>query len=125
MIERVGHNRVRIGYYRSKTAFVPLNARGDEVEVRITRNHRKGDEAELVRLMKSYPLRREPSCPHYGRYVGCQLQHIKLYRQRDLKDGLFRKLIIHDWGVAEKWIGEIFATSEELRYRSRLEMHLL
>ncbi len=124
-IERLGHRAVGIGRHRGKVVFVPLTAPGDRAEVRITRTHRNYDEAVLVRLLKSSPMRREPSCPYYGLCGGCQLQHLKSSCQRVLKGELFREMVVHNGGVAGERVGEILATPEELGYRSRLDMHVL
>lgn len=124
-IERLGHRGVGIGRHGGKVVFVPLTAPGDRVEVRITRTHRNYDEAVLVRLLKSSPMRSEPPCPHFGLCGGCQLQHLKPSCQRLLKEELFREMVIHNGWVHRERVGEILATPEELGYRSRLDMHVL
>ena len=124
-IEKMGQRAVGIGRHGGKVMLVPLTAPGDRVEVQIIGSHRNYDEAELVHLQKSSPLRRKPPCPYFGRCGGCQLQHLEPSYQRTLKGDLFREMIIHNGGVTEECIGEMLAASRELGYRSRLEMHVL
>ncbi len=65
--------------------FVPFAAPGERVRVRITKEHKRFAEGELIEILTPSPERLAPSCTHYGRCGGCQLQHITYAAQLQQK----------------------------------------
>jgi 23S rRNA (uracil1939-C5)-methyltransferase len=123
-IRELGYRGMGIGRHKGKVVMVPLTAPGERVEVRINRQRKSFDEAEVVRVLEPSPWRREPPCPYFGRCGGCQLQHLEISRQRDIKEGLFRRTLTH-WGdVSPETVKGICSAPEDLEYRDRLEMHV-
>ena len=123
-IQKLGHRGMGIARYRGKVILVPLTAPGDRVEVKITCSHRDYDEAELIRVINSSPLRREPPCPYFGHCGGCQLQHLHFHYQERLKEELFREMLIHQGEVDESRIEGILSPSNEFEYRSHIDLHI-
>ncbi len=49
--------------------------------------------ASLVEILRASPARVEPDCPLHGRCGGCQLRHVRLAAQADLKCGAVREAL--------------------------------
>jgi 23S rRNA (uracil1939-C5)-methyltransferase len=78
-----------------KAVFVIGALPGERVRARMTRKHRRYDEAILEEVIERSPDRVDPRCPHFGQCGGCALQHLsageQLRRKADtLKENLER-----------------------------------
>jgi 23S rRNA (uracil1939-C5)-methyltransferase len=123
-VEKMGHRGMGIARWEGKVVLVPFAAPGDQAEVSVAHAHRDYDEAEIVKLIKPSPLRREPPCPFFGACGGCQLQHLPISFQRTLKEEIFREMLTHHGEVDEKGVKEILFSSNEFEYRSHCELHV-
>jgi len=59
------------------TVFVGAALPGEQVSVKITRQHSRYLEAEVKTIMSASTERGEPACEYYGRCGGCNLQHLQ------------------------------------------------
>lgn len=84
-IERQGHDGRGIAHNKGKTIFVEGALAGETVSARITKSHRRFDDAICQSILTPSPDRIEPSCEYYDRCGGCGLQHLSIMRQRDVK----------------------------------------
>lgn len=84
-IEGLSHEGRGIARQDGKTLFVAGALPGEHVEARITKSHRRYDEAECLKVMTSSPDRAQPVCEHYGVCGGCDLQHLTHERQIEEK----------------------------------------
>lgn len=64
---------------------VPNVIPGEEVKVRIFRNHKQYSEADLIKIVQASPDRVQPQCPLAGDCGGCQYQHMPIGLQREWK----------------------------------------
>lgn len=88
-----GHGVVRD---QGKVTFVEGAMTGEQVEARLTKEGRQFNQATTLKRIHTSPSRRTPSCKHFEQCGGCQLQHMDVDAQRDLKTewlrNQFRKL---------------------------------
>jgi 23S rRNA (uracil1939-C5)-methyltransferase len=105
------------------TVFVPRTAPGDVAEVEIIERKARFARGRAVGIARGAPTRVEPACPHYvdDRCGGCQLQHVSLAEQLELK----RRIV----GDAVRRIGGLAVDDPEItpsplawRYRSRITL---
>lgn len=84
-IEGLSHEGRGIARHDGKTLFVAGALPGEEVEARITKTHRRFDEAQCINVIQASEDRAEPICEHYGVCGGCDLQHLTHSRQIEEK----------------------------------------
>lgn len=92
--------------------FVPGALPGEQVTARLMKRARKIWNTRLVTVEQRSADRTEPSCPHYQRCGGCDLQHLTYdaqvaYKQKRAARELARKgVVIDEWQpplTAEPW----------------------
>ncbi len=84
-IERQSHDGRGIARQKGKTTFVEGALVGETVQARITKTHRRFDEAICEEILTASPERIEPPCEYYAKCGGCSLQHLGLEQQRQVK----------------------------------------
>ncbi len=84
-IERLSHEGRGVGLIDGKTTFIPDALPGEEVEVRIQETHKRYNVASVIERHNDSPQRVQPICQHYGQCGGCDLQHMNIDAQRQLK----------------------------------------
>ena len=75
-IERFDDLGRGIGYINNKVTFIDKVVPEDIVEVELTKEKKKYNEAKLIKIIKSSPLRIDAKCPYFSKCGGCQLQNI-------------------------------------------------
>lgn len=95
-IEGTTHEGHGVARENGKVTFVAGAIRGEQVEARVVKEGRQYNQAITVKRLHDSPERVLPACPHFERCGGCQLQHMSIEAQRNLKEnwlaGQFRKL---------------------------------
>lgn len=108
-----------------KKAFVPFAVPGERVRAEVIQNEPRRVHARLVEVLQASPDRIAPACPAFSRCGGCQLQHIALSRQRELKQQMVHSMLQRHAGVTPleeiSWLG---ADLSGEGYRSRIALHL-
>jgi 23S rRNA (uracil1939-C5)-methyltransferase len=84
-VERIAAGGAGVARLNGKAVFVGMTAPGDLARCRITGEHARWAEAELLEVLESSPLRADPACPLYGRCGGCSLQHLNYDAQIEAK----------------------------------------
>jgi 23S rRNA (uracil1939-C5)-methyltransferase len=120
-IESLAFNGYGVGRLNGRVVFVPRTAPGDEIECRVVRERKNCLFAELIRLLKTSPERREPLCPAFGSCGGCQWQHLPYAVQTHWKDFIFRQMLQRQHRVAEEAFAPLAASPEAFHYRSRAQ----
>lgn len=99
-IESTTHEGRGVARENGKVTFVEGALAGEQVEARVTKEGRQFNQAITLKRLQNSPDRVEPPCPHFEQCGGCQLQHMSVAAQRDLKvdwlAGQFRKLDLPD-----------------------------
>lgn len=84
-IRDTGFNGEGIGSYRDFTVFVPYALVGEELKVAVDRIKGKLVWAHIVKMLTPSPIRVTPRCPLFGKCGGCDLQHLSIDDQREIK----------------------------------------
>lgn len=99
-IENTTHEGHGVARENGKVTFVEGALAGEQVEARVIKEGRQFNQAITLKRLQDSPARVTPPCPHFEQCGGCQLQHMDVAAQRDLKvDWLaaqFRKLALPD-----------------------------
>ncbi len=81
-VERLSHEGRGIARVEGKTTFIAGALPGETLTARISAQHKRYNEAELIEVVTASPDRTTPPCPHYGHCGGCDLQHLSVEQQR-------------------------------------------
>ncbi|HBY99186.1 MAG: 23S rRNA (uracil(1939)-C(5))-methyltransferase RlmD [Ardenticatenaceae bacterium] len=86
-VEAMAYGGAALGRHEGRVIFVPYALPGERVRVRLTRQHKRWAEAELVAVVVPSPERVRARCPHFGSHKcgGCQWQHIDYRAQLRFK----------------------------------------
>lgn len=94
---------------------------GERVLCRPGRGRRRGQRAELVKVLEPAQERIAPVCPHFGVCGGCRLQHMPGDAQLAWKQqGLHRAFIEHGGVEPELFMDPLVGPSTGYRRRARL-----
>ncbi len=102
-----------------KNVFVPFAIPGEKIEIQITKSFRDYDLAKIVKVVEPSPHRVLPFCPLYGKCGGCNMQHIDIGFQRELRKSMLKDCFERE-GIPCPEI-EIISGSEK-NYRSRIQL---
>ncbi len=106
-----------------RAVFVHRSAPGERVEVRVVEEKRRWARAELLRIRRPSPDRREAPCPHYARCGGCTVEHLTYAAQLRAKAAIVMDALRRIGGI-EVEAPEVVASPEEFRYRNRVSFTL-
>lgn len=112
--------------YKGKKGFIPYIIPGEVAEVKPHTEKKSFFEGSLVSIQTPSKHRVTPPCPHFSLCGGCDLQHIELNHQRDLKRQMIEDALKHQGGLrAREGVTLISAENlPSLRYRRRMSFHL-
>ncbi|HER19487.1 MAG TPA: 23S rRNA (uracil(1939)-C(5))-methyltransferase RlmD [Chromatiales bacterium] len=82
------HEGRGVAHHEDKVVFVDGALLGERVKVRLTKPHRRFDEAEVIEVLEASPDRVEARCAHFGVCGGCSLQHMRDEAQIHAKQGV-------------------------------------
>jgi 23S rRNA (uracil1939-C5)-methyltransferase len=124
-IEALTYGAAGVARTEAGVVLVPGVAPGDEVEARITAEHPRWREAELVRVLEPSPARREPPCPHARECGGCTWQQVDYATQLAAKEQALRDQLARVGGfdVARLDVRPIIS-AEEWAYRHRVTLRV-
>jgi 23S rRNA (uracil1939-C5)-methyltransferase len=94
-IERLSHEGRGVGRYAGKTVFVADALPGEQVQAKVTRRHRRYDEAIALTVLRADSTRVLPRCPHAALCGGCALQHLEPSAQLQHKQHVLLELLRH------------------------------
>jgi 23S rRNA (uracil1939-C5)-methyltransferase len=125
-IEKISSGGDGISFLRTpqgdKRVFIGLSAPGDELVCRVTREHSRRAEAEIVEIREFSPQRANPPCPFYGHCGGCSLQHLGYEAQLEAKKIILEDAFTRIGGFESMPRIEIEA-SAPWEYRNRMQFH--
>ena len=126
LIESLSQEGRGVARHEGKTIFVEDALSGEEVEAQISVQHKRYDEAKLIKVITSSPDRSTPVCQHYEECGGCQLQHLEHTAQIHAKQANVLNQLKR-FGEQEPLIIESPIQSEPWHYRrsARIGLNLL
>lgn len=85
VVDRLSHEGRGIASHNGKTTFITGALPGERVRARVTDQHKRYNEAEVLEILETSPQRVEPACAHYSQCGGCDMQHLAIDGQRQHK----------------------------------------
>ena len=126
---RVAHGGHMIGHHGGRTVFVRHALPGERVRVRVTDVNRRIVRADAIEIMAPSSARVDPPCRWSGPggCGGCDLQHVEVATQRELKSEVLVTSLMRFAGLAESdlagldtHVHELPGHPDGLRWRSRV-----
>ena len=125
-IDRLSHEGRGVGRYEGKTVFVADALPGEQVAVKVTRRHRRFDEAVATAVLKPDPARVTPRCAHAAQCGGCSLQHLDSAAQIAHKQAVLLELLQHQAGVTpDNVLAPVVGPQWGYRRRARLSVRVV
>ncbi|MFA6037267.1 MAG: 23S rRNA (uracil(1939)-C(5))-methyltransferase RlmD [Legionellales bacterium] len=121
IIKSLNHQGLGVAHHEGKTVFVSNALPGEEVLVKITKQHRRYDEAQAIEIITPSNDRITPVCPHFLLCGGCSLQHMSSDAQISLKQNVLLEQLHHIANVVPKIIlPSLQGPTEGYRRKARL-----
>jgi 23S rRNA (uracil1939-C5)-methyltransferase len=110
---------------RGKKAFVTGSIPGETVKASVTFSKKSFVEAQVLSVLNPSSERITPRCPVFGQCGGCDLQHIRLPTQRQLKSQMVADLLrVHGGVEAVQGISLLAPDLPGFEYRRRMSFHI-
>lgn len=110
-----------IARYQNKIAFVAGALPGEQVQARVTEDKAGFLKAVTVKVLQAAPERIKAACQFAASCGGCQLQHLPVATQQQLKQQGIDKLIRHQTGIDTlPWQPMLCAQDTGYRRRARI-----
>lgn len=118
----MAHGGRAVGRLDGRVVFVRGGIPGETVAVEVTGEGRRGRflEADVIEVVDPSPDRVVPPCPLAGTCGGCDLQHIAVSRQRQLKAEVLTEQVARLGRVEGLPIDVAAVTPDALGWRSRM-----
>jgi 23S rRNA (uracil1939-C5)-methyltransferase len=107
-----------------KKVFVPFLIPGETAEVAITSQKSSLQEGKVTALTIAHPKRVPPPCEAFGMCGGCQLQHMPIDLERDVKLDMIRSYLSRQTKLPDVNVVDASAGLPEYGYRRRATFHL-
>lgn len=123
IIEKLDNQGRGICYCNNKITFVPNALPEEVVNIEITKESKKFNEARVVEYIKKSPKRIESKCPYFGICGGCELMHSSYedtikYKKEKLES------IIYKYAHIKADI-DIITCDKPLNYRNKITLRLM
>jgi len=105
-----------------RVVFIRGAARGDVLEIAVTKSKPRSARAEIVRIIAPSPHRIEPDCPFYPECGGCDFRHIAYTEELDAKLLRVNDAISRIAGLPAR-AGDILRTGQTDGYRNKAVFH--
>jgi len=106
-----------------KTVFVSNALPGEQVRLRIDKQHNRFDEATAVEVLTASAQRIKPPCLHASECGGCQLQHLNYAAQLEYKEDMLKEHLEHATDSNEVPLKPYVATVQhQFGYRRRARL---
>ncbi len=116
------HQGNAVASHQGKMVFVPGLLPGESARVQLEKSKHRFAEGKVVKRLSSHPQRVKPSCPHFDRCGGCQLQYATTAAQRAWKQDALLTLLTHRGGQAQRDLTTLLAAplcGPDWHYRRR------
>ena len=104
--------------------FVRRVISGEQIRARITATAKNFRRGELLEIVDASPSRTVPVCEHFGECGGCDLQHIEINAQRQLKLRAVRHTLERKLKGVQPEITLYDGKLSAYHYRARLKLHV-
>lgn len=105
-----------------RAVFIRGAARGDVLEIKLTKELQRSARAEITGILEPSPYRIEPDCPYYPECGGCDFRHITYEEELDAKLQRVNDAILRVGGLPIR-AGGILRTGKTGGYRNKVVFH--
>ena len=108
-----------IAHINSKTVFIPYTLPDEILSVNIVQHKNDYDNAEIIKIQKASPYRKQPECKYYGSCGGCNMMHI----QNDFQQELRKQMLCDSFTNAKITVPENIQiiSGPDFNYRARFQ----
>ena len=110
-----------ITYVDGLITFVPKTIIGDVIELEITKQKKKFNEARVINYIKRGALYKEAICPYYNKCGGCDLMNYKYATQLSYKQGIVKDLFLK---YANTVVNPMVISKNQLCYRNKVTLQI-
>ena len=108
-----------------KRVFVPFAAPGELVTIGVLKEEKRFIEGKLTDIIERSPSRIDPVCPYFGTCGGCDLQHLPISEQRELKRRMIESTLARQGGIRPtRGVSTTSTSLPEYGYRRRATLHI-
>lgn len=122
-IESLDHYGRGITKIENKITFVKNALPGEIVEISITSNKNKYNEASVKKYIKKSNKRINVPCPYYNQCGGCNIMHLEYLNQLKFKQNKIEN-IVSKYLKEEIKINDIVKCDSPLGYRNKIELQV-
>ena len=110
-----------ITYINNKITFIDNALPNEEVDIEITKEKNKYNEAKVLKYITTSKDRIEVDCPYYNKCGGCNLGHLSYDKENEFKENKVKELLKHIGNIDIK-VNKII-TGPEYNYRNKVTFH--
>lgn len=114
-----------IAMHQNKPIFINNALPGETVEIQFTESKKQYSKARVITYHHCSNNRQTPDCPHYGKCGGCQMQHIDLSTQQQIKRQAFIHAMRKETGITLAESDVAIITSPPYHYRRRARLAIM
>lgn len=125
-LDRMAYGGAALGRHEGRVVFVPYALPGERVRARLTRQHKRWAEAELVKVLEASPDRVTPRCPHFGPHKcgGCHWQMAGYAGQLRYKTDIVRDQLRRIGGFSDPPVRDCLGpVDDSWMYRNNVQLH--
>lgn len=120
-ITGLNHEGEGIARIDGKVIFVRNALEGENVLIEITKEHKKYNEAKVIKYLTISPKRIEPICPYYNVCGGCDLMHMSYEDEIEFKKEKVKNILEKYADV--KIEPKIVKSDKRENYRNKITLH--
>ena len=110
-----------ISHINSKICFIENALPNEIVEIEITKEKSKYQEAKVINYIETSKDRIEVDCPYYNKCGGCNLRHLSYEKENEYKENKVKELLKHIGNIDIKINNIVYG--EEYNYRNKVTLH--
>ena len=122
IIEKLDNQGRGICFINNKITFIPNTLPTEEVEIEITKESKKYNEAKVINYLKKSKKRIEGLCPYFGFCGGCELLHSSYEDTINFKKEKLESIIYKYAHIKENI--EIIKSDNRLNYRNKITLKI-
>ncbi len=120
-IENLDHNGRGIARINNKITFIENALPGEIVDINIIKEHKKYNEARVIKIIEKSKDRIAPKCPYYGECGGCEIMHMTYDSQLEFKKEKVKNILKK---YADLEINPLIVSSnQDFNYRNKITLH--
>ncbi len=120
-IEKLDNFGRGIAHINNKICFIENALPNEIVEVEITKEKAKYQEAKVINYIETSKDRIEVDCPYYDKCGGCNLRHLSYKKENEYKENKVKEILKHIGRLDIKVNNIVY--SDEYNYRNKVTLH--